>query len=110
MKVTITLGPRALEYVTGIPEDELPEILSDVVERSLISQVKSVEVDKNDSDDVESKILSKLINIIQSTNTENISTQKKDEISLSKVRDVLYEKVSRSSDDGDVEDFMSLLK
>lgn len=40
MKVTITLGKRAKEYVTGIPENELPEILSDVLERSLSQQVR----------------------------------------------------------------------
>lgn len=40
MKVTITLGPKAMEFVTGIPEEELPEILSDVVERSLREQVR----------------------------------------------------------------------
>lgn len=40
MKVTITLGEKAMEFVTGIPEEELPEILSDVVERSLREQVR----------------------------------------------------------------------
>src|SRR5690606_10304770 len=42
MRVTITLGKKALEYVTGIPEDELPEILSDVLERSLEQQVSAI--------------------------------------------------------------------
>lgn len=39
MKVTITLGKEAMEFVTGIPEEELPEILSDVVESPCASRL-----------------------------------------------------------------------
>lgn len=42
MQVTITLGKNAVEYVTGIPEEKLPQILSDVLERSLGEQVTPV--------------------------------------------------------------------
>lgn len=65
MKVTITLGPEALEFVTGIPEEELPEILSDVVERSLREQVRPLSPAKsNPVNDSTAEILNQLRDLL----------------------------------------------
>lgn len=71
MDVTITLGKRALEYVTGIPEEELSEILSDVLERSLEQQVVSIHTKEEKSDDV---LLSKMLEMIQSQLASGVVT------------------------------------
>lgn len=41
-QVMITLGPKAVEYITGIPDEELPTILSNLIEKSLTEQVRPI--------------------------------------------------------------------
>lgn len=52
MKVTITLKEKALEFVTGIPEEELPEILSDALEKALAQQIRPIS-EKSDNESYE---------------------------------------------------------
>ena len=41
-QVTINLGPNLLRHVEGIPDDELPNIIEDLLEKSLAEQVQNV--------------------------------------------------------------------
>ena len=54
--VMITLGEKAEEFVAGIPEEELSEILSDILERSLESQMGDVIIDSNNTNYLLSQI------------------------------------------------------
>lgn len=112
MKVTITLGEKALEFVTGIPEEELPEILSDVLERSLKSQVKSIEdiiVEKEDSNEyLLSKFKEMMVDMLNTqpsnSSSENIKFVKSD------IKKVITKKVKESNNNfSDFDDF-NLLK
>lgn len=71
MQVTITLGKRAIELVTGIPESELPSILSDVVERSLESHV--IQVGVTESDDKEKQSIDELKELLKQVLKSGVS-------------------------------------
>jgi hypothetical protein len=112
MRVTITLGEKALEFVTGIPEEELPEILSDVLERSLKSQVKSIEniiVEKEDNNEyLLSKFKEMMVDILNSqpsnSSSEDIKSIK------SNTKKVILKKTKESSNDINDFDVFNLLK
>lgn len=100
MRVTITLGQRASEFVTGIPEEELSEILSDVLERSLEQQVKPVQQQNLQMQDLEIMgILAKLKEIValygNGTDVEISAT--KEDSTFEKKRDIKIDKVESSA-------------
>lgn len=116
MEVTIILGERAMEYVTGIPEDELPDILSDVLERSLAQQVKPVEqevAEPKDTKDADllGKIKAMLDKMTPSqNNTHQEVPKKKDTSTFSKHREIVVEKVEESSSAEDCLDVFDFFK
>lgn len=116
MKVTITLGQKALEYVTGIPEEELPEILSDVLERSLAQQVRPIQPTKDissvNNDMLMDKIM-ELMNKVDNSRTNTKAVSMKDDSTFSNKRDIIVETVesSASADGiGEDDDLFNLLK
>lgn len=108
MKVTITLGQKALEYVTGIPEEELPEILSDVLERSLVSQVKPItEEEPIKKSSVDDDIISQLKAMLSTMNSPitTVNQTIRDDTPLTRKIDMKIEKIdsSSSTSDGEVD-------
>lgn len=96
MKVTITLGKEAMEFVTGIPEEELPDILSDVVERSLREQVRPLSpANSNAVNDSTAELLNQLrelillANITKNTNDQDNKQSTTD--SSSKIKEAIVE-------------------
>ena len=114
MKVTITLGEKAMEYVTGIPEEELPEILSDVLERSLAQQVKPIQQEPEKAPNADEELLSKIMELLRSVEKpKHGEGQKRDESTFSNKRNIVVETVAPSALsglDGDDLDLMDLLK
>ena len=117
MKVTITLGEKALEYVTGIPEEELPEILSDVLERSLAQQVRTIQPAKedNNSNVNNDMLMDKIMELLNKVDTSGNTTKAvslRDDSTFSKKRDIKVETVesSSSTDINEDDDLYDLLK
>lgn len=118
MKVTLTLGKRAIEFVTGIPEEELPEILSDVLERSLEQQVKPILPDNTSNVQTNDELLNKLKEMMvevmgsqpsipTSLELGNSTSYKRTEVSKKKVENPITKTVSGNED---LEDEFNLLK
>lgn len=115
MKVTITLGQKAMEYVTGIPEDELPEILSDVVERSLAQQVTDVSKVTNNNQTIDSDFISELKTLVAElkTSTASYGVGSAEVSSLQRKKEMVVKKIEASDDtaaSGIKGDLLELLK
>lgn len=118
MKVTITLGPEALEFVTGIPEEELPEILSEVVERSLREQVRPLSpATSNAGKDTTAEILNQLKDLLsqakinQTSNAQDNRESAKE--NANKIQETIAEvatSIKLDTTDIDLGDFGDLLK
>lgn len=74
-KVTIILGDNAKKYVTGIPREELPSIISDLLERALSEEVRGCDTTtSNDNKEISGDMIIELKNLIEYFKKVNVST------------------------------------
>jgi hypothetical protein len=114
MKVTITLGSKAMEYVTGIPEEELPEILSDVLERSLEQQVRPIPSSDNSSNLANEDLLNQLKEVLKlaQNNPALLSSRKEESImpEVTMAKEIKIDSSPALDLDEDLSGFEDLLK
>lgn len=110
MRVTITLGDKAKEFVTGIPEEELPEILSETLEKALRQQVK--EIPSGPSDNSSSDLVLQLKDLIESIQQGNTNSTQDTKGFTEKATSIIKEIVKPVTpmDLGDLGDFDNLMK
>lgn len=94
MKVTLTLGKKVMEYVIGIPEEELPTILSDLLERSLEQQVRTIpseESNKTQTTDNEKLLdqIREILSVVTQTSSNSSEPMKEVSTSFSNKRDIV---------------------
>lgn len=117
MQVTITLGEKILEFVTGIPEEELPEILSDVLERSLKQQVRPIQSNSTSDHNNQDDLLDQIRNLLKLVKPDQMIDNPQGDVESTNVkRKAITELIKVGSaitdilGDDDLDEFSSLMK
>lgn len=114
MRVLLELSERSLDFISNIPEDQVPSILSNVLEEALESKINSLQQPapstiRVESDTDSTRIIDMLKEIMgKLSDSSNINEVKE---SVAKVVKPVVETIAVSDDDtSDIEDYFDLLK